>query len=701
MGGGIGSSTLLEGLDRRLARAVATMRAVWGSEPGADPFCGLYVGEDDVDRLLGGLTAPVPEVPEGPLAAGGPAWDRLARRFGLDPFDLDIILVALAPDIDLRYERIYAYLQNDVSRRRPTVDLVLGLLTASQDDKTRNRHRLAADAPLLRSGILILGGEDGDAEPPLLARPVRVEPQIVRHLLGETTRDGILLDIAALDTDPPAIAELPLDGDTAAALAALAEHTHRTGAPLRLLLHGPDGSGRRAAAAGLAGHLGRPLLAADLVHLAPQPSAALVRRVLREAFVHDAVPLFLNADLLPPPAAAVFTEPPWHAEPAVLLATRDADGLRAPLAGAGYLPVGFPATSRKAIERGWRRALEDRGIAARPDLVAGLAERGVLTPAAMAEAAGRAVGAANWRTAASGAAPQGAPDILASDLLAAAKTRGREEIGTLAARVEPLFSWDDIVVSKVVEAQLREICQRVALRRKVMGEWKFQTRMSLGRGVTALFSGESGTGKTMAAEVIASQTGLDLYKIDLSGVVSKYIGETEKNLERIFSAASRADAILFFDEADALFGKRSEVKDSHDRYANVEVAFLLQRMEAFEGLAILATNLRQNIDAAFTRRLSFVLSFSLPDEAQRLEIWRGIWPAAAPLAPDVDLQSLAARFNLTGGNIRNAAVAAAFLAAGEEERIGMRHILLAIRREYQKMGRPSRDIDALIAEAGT
>jgi SpoVK/Ycf46/Vps4 family AAA+-type ATPase len=236
-------------------------------------------------------------------------------------------------------------------------------------------------------------------------------------------------------------------------------------------------------------------------------------------------------------------------------------------------------------------------------------------------------------------------------------------------------------------AQLEEICRRVTAGPRVLADWGFARKLSLGRGVSALFAGPSGTGKTMAAEILAAELGLDLYRIDLAGVVSKYIGETEKNLDRVFAAAEDAGAILFFDEADALFGKRSEVRDSHDRYANIEISYLLQKMEDYEGIAILATNLRQNLDDAFVRRLAFTVHFPFPDEASRRRIWAGVWPAETPRAPDLDLDLLARQFKLSGGGIHNAALAAAFLAASDGGMVTMAHVLHAIRREQQKAGK--------------
>jgi len=221
----------------------------------------------------------------------------------------------------------------------------------------------------------------------------------------------------------------------------------------------------------------------------------------------------------------------------------------------------------------------------------------------------------------------------------------------------------------------------------VYGEWGFGRKLSLGKGLSVLFAGPSGTGKTMAAEIIAGELGLDLYKIDLSTVVSKYIGETEKNLSRIFIEAETSNAILFFDEADALFGKRSEVKDSHDRYANIEIGYLLQRMEEYEGVVILATNFRKNMDEAFVRRLHFTVEFPFPNEDDRRRIWERIWPQDTPKSSALNLDFMARRFELTGGNIRNIALASAFLAADNRNIVDMTHLLHATKREYQKMGK--------------
>jgi hypothetical protein len=272
-------------------------------------------------------------------------------------------------------------------------------------------------------------------------------------------------------------------------------------------------------------------------------------------------------------------------------------------------------------------------------------------------------------------------------LHAGARAQNAAGLERLARRIEPQVAWEDLVLPAAVLAQLGELTARARHREQVLDTWGMGTKSSKGRGITALFAGDSGTGKTMSAEVVAGELGLDLYVIDLSSVVDKYIGETEKNLDRIFSEADRVNGVLLFDEADAIFGKRSEVKDSHDRYANVEVAYLLQRMELFDGLAILTTNLRSNVDEAFTRRLDAVVDFPMPEEEDRRRLWdRNLGPAL-PQSEDIDPDFLAQAFKLSGGNIRNIAVAAAYLAATEGRAVGMRDLIRATEREYRKMGR--------------
>jgi SpoVK/Ycf46/Vps4 family AAA+-type ATPase len=269
----------------------------------------------------------------------------------------------------------------------------------------------------------------------------------------------------------------------------------------------------------------------------------------------------------------------------------------------------------------------------------------------------------------------------------AARAQPRERVASLATLVRFRQGWNDLVLPAPVLSRLRELAAAIRLRRVVYVEWAFARRVASGTGVKALFAGVSGTGKTMAAGVIARDVALDLMRIDLSSVVSKYIGETEKNLDRVFHSARAGNTLLFFDEADAMFGKRSEVKDAHDRYANIEIAYLLQKLDEHDGAVLLATNLRRNIDEAFLRRLHYIVEFPQPGAADRERLWRGMFPAEAPLEPDINFAFLSRQFELTGGDIRNVVLDAAFLAAGDNGVISMTHLVRALARQLGKQGK--------------
>ena len=337
----------------------------------------------------------------------------------------------------------------------------------------------------------------------------------------------------------------------------------------------------------------------------------------------------------------------------------------------------LPAAQRRDI---WAVGAARAGVEiAAADLDA-LASRFVLSPGQITDAIDDALDRGLL------ASPQPGP-LPATELLAAARAQSGQDLGRLAVKVEHAHCWEDLVLPAVTLRQVQEVAAAIAHRHVVYGEWGFARGAGSSAGLAVLFSGASGTGKTMAAGVIGHSLGLDLYKIDLSGVVSKYIGETEKNLDRIFRAAHASNAILFFDEADALFGRRSEVKDAHDRYANIEVAYLLQKLEAHHGAVILASNLSHNIDDAFSRRMHYVVEFPLPDETQRERLWRSMFPRSLPLAKNVDLKFLAARFPITGGDIRIVTLDAAFQAAEDGRVVTMQHLVRATARQLVKQGR--------------
>jgi SpoVK/Ycf46/Vps4 family AAA+-type ATPase len=277
--------------------------------------------------------------------------------------------------------------------------------------------------------------------------------------------------------------------------------------------------------------------------------------------------------------------------------------------------------------------------------------------------------------------------ISAHDVRTACLLQSNRKLATLARQIKPSYTWNDIVLPEDRFEQLKDIVNHARHKALVFDSWGFGRKLSYGKGLNVLFTGPSGTGKTMSAEIMAADLGLHLYKIDLARVVSKFIGETEKNLSKIFEEAETSNAILFFDEADALFGKRSEVHDAHDRYANIETSYLLQRMEEYEGIIILATNFRRNMDDAFVRRIQYAVEFPFPEKHDRREIWTKTWPHELPLSDDIDFDFLAGRFEMSGGNIKNICLNSAFIAAADGKTVTMNHLMKATRNEYRKMGK--------------
>ena len=334
----------------------------------------------------------------------------------------------------------------------------------------------------------------------------------------------------------------------------------------------------------------------------------------------------------------------------------------------------------------WNQRLADHSWALDPRDGDDLAARFRLTAAQIGDAVESAVQQARWHSAVDESAGS-TQERSVDHLYAAARAQCGHDLARLAKKITPHYGWDDIVLPEEQIEQLHEVCEQARHRQTVFGAWGFGRKLSIGKGLNVLFAGPPGTGKTMAAEVLARELRLDLYKIDLSQVVNKYIGETEKNLDRIFSTAENSNAILFFDEADALFGRRSEVRDSHDRYANIEIWHLLQKMEEYEGISVLATNLRQNVDDAFTRRLQAIVEFPFPNAEDRRRIWEVTFPLEAPVGDDVDFAALGREVALAGGSMKNMAIAASCLAASGGGLIAMQHVLNAAVREFQKLGR--------------
>lgn len=608
------------------------------------------IGRSRLDMMFDGLqhaiasgTAFDPPPPHGPPDR----IDSLTEIFALEPADRALLLIAAADAI--RPAALAGHRPTGALARAIGIDDVWGALCPQRP---------------LRLWRLV----EPESAGPLVERPLRADERIVHHLLGTDYLDARLDGLVDL---PPAAPEASEEERRiAAGLGGMWRAEAATGWPV-LQLCGPGLERKRAIAALLADPRGQRLfrIARTDVPRAAHERLMLARLCDRELALSNGVLLIEGDDAGEDEARAAIRFVDLLTGPVIVAATE-------PLAldRRRRIRADMPAATVHERQALWSNALGAAAHAIGTDAIDRISEQFSLDEAGIRAAAAIAADAAAGN------------GVQTDRLWDAARAQARRRMDDLAERTDTLATWDDLVLPPDRIEQLRQIAVHVRRAYQVHQRWGWSGRSARGLGVTALFAGPSGTGKTMAAEVIANELRLDLYRIDLSQVVSKYIGETEKNLRRIFEAAEAGGAILLFDEADALFGKRSEVKDSHDRYANVEISYLLQRMEAYRGLAILTTNLKSALDLAFMRRLRFVIDFPFPDAALRSEIWRRIFPTATPV-DGIDPARLA-RLGVAGGTIRTIAINAAFLAAEAGEDVTQAHILAAARREYAKLDKP-------------
>jgi hypothetical protein len=618
---------------------------------GLESLRGLVLSREGVLDGLAASRAAHAFVSDPPLPAG--LAERLSSA-GMGAFEAAAVGLALAVELDPSAARAVAYLHDDVRLGRLSVDLLAGLCAGLAGDWTAAVRRLATDSAVARSGLLTISALGGAAE-------IRPTSALVRHAAGVTEPEPALAAILA------AARPLPIGlGDAAVAGWAFSPHE------LVLHVHGAASDVLTARVATALAAAGQPAVQVDLAAIGEEHVAAVVAHCL----------LGNLAALLVLPA---------EGHPALLRLLQAIDavclidpGLAFWQAQAAGVPLPVASVELRALDAAERAAamidaLGGHGMGlAHPTAAEPFARRYRHGPEGIARLA--AATAARLRA-------DARSDAQASDILQAATVLAGAPLRDLATRVNRSVGWTDLAVPEPVATQLRELCARVDIRDMILDDRGYSRTIGAARGVSALFAGPSGAGKTLAASVVACELGLSLYRVDLARVVSKYIGETERNLEAVFAAAESTDVVLLFDEADALFGRRSEVTDAHDRYANLEVAYLLQRIEAYDGVAILSTNLLRNLDDAFTRRLDFRVLFPFPGEDERRRMWRLLWPAGERLADDVDLDALAGEHELSGGMIRNAVLAAAHLAAFEQTPVSRRHLDHAIRREHDKLGR--------------
>jgi hypothetical protein len=576
-------------------------------------------------------------------ALGEPAaaLDELCGLLDLSPFERAILLMCAGIELDGGFAAVCAAAQGDPARGYPTFGLALAALPEP------HWTALTPESPL-RRWRLVERGVGG-----LTTAPLYIDERVLHHLVGVGQLDERLAGVS--ERVPPGMEP------TASQQAAVAQvaHAWRTSdGPVPVVqLCGSDATARRTVASAACAAVGLDLLSIAACRLPEEPREliGLARLSEREcALAGRALLIDAGEGAESSPGLDQFLQ---TTSGPLLLSARDPR--RIPSRPSAVVETGRPTVAEQRVL--WRRELGGDAVTA--DELAGQFDLDPATIRAVRVRAGSSSRDAVWD---------------------ACRVRARPSLDAVAQRVEPAAGWDDLVLPEAALAVLHQVVAHVTHRLTVYEDWELgRTGSTRGLGTSVLFAGPSGTGKTFAAEVLAHELRLDLYRVDLSQVVSKYIGETEKNLRRVFDAADRGGVVLLFDEADALFGKRSEVRDSHDRYANIEVSYLLQRMETYRGLAILTTNLRDSLDPAFLRRIRFTVSFPFPDHVLRGELWRRAFPPATPTA-DLHVDALA-RLNVTGGNIRNIAVNAAFLAAAASEPVSMRHLAQAARGEYAKL----------------
>lgn len=636
---------------RLLARRYTLwMRLLWskGLAPGEQ---GLVITHAEIDRILEGRQA-LSEA-EAAFYRGNdearalttaiadcepdPKWDTLVRGFRLSGYESDLLMLCAAVELDPWLRRVYGYLHDDATMCHASQWLARALF------EWPDEVRLGPDCPMAQ-WLLVRPGENATS-------PWTVDPFVIRWLHDPQAADPAMGSTVTI----PSADALCLYPNELAAIERAVRSVKCDGVPLEIEIVGGAGSGKRTLAAQLCSRIREDIVAVDANGPSPREHAVRAARLAR----------LRNAVLY------------WHGGESNFASVPEA----APLTLFGVQATG-PAAQAGSIRRGFRLpplTAEDRRV-----LWSSLA--GGVAPAVIADwdlTAGEVAQAAT--------ALSGGPEAVFDTCVRLV----RSEPGELFAPLPCPYQWADLVLQDNVRKHLEELENHARLRQAVLDDWGFRSLTPLGQGVSALFAGPSGTGKTMAAQVIARSLGMELYRVDLAGVINKYIGETEKRLKQVFASCERANVMLFFDEADALFGQRMQVKDAHDRFANIEIDYLLQRMEQFNGIAVLATNRKADIDRAFLRRLRFIIDFVPPGPAERYALWRKSLPertpVGLPLAENIDWHLLAAKLNLTGADIKSAALGAAFLARQEGSTIQMKHVRGAVAREMTKQGQLLRD----------
>ncbi len=655
----------------RRQRARPAMRAkgqFWGSVITDDEVDALLRAHGEIDYVIGadGLDDAIAASSAYRDAPGG-KFSQLRKAFDLDGDDLDLLLLALAPEISAGYGKIFAYLNDNLNQAYLTVDLATRVLRQERRQRLALQSRLLTGAPLINNRLLLLNPPDGFETH--TSRRLHPSPRLLRWMM----QDSVALAEGATLIDTTRRPFIPTQ-----ALDRLEQLTGSLNTPITVAVVGGTMGLREGVSMAIARIAGRPLVRVDMERCKSyleQPYD-----LIRDLRLDGAIPFVINVpdtDDEPQLRMQMMNVGTALATlPYPVIAGGNDRRAMATMIGADRPNVTVPVGRSTLEERtdAWAQALLERQW--NPDKALDVAER-------FYSVGGTTIDRVLERARAESGGRE--PDL--ETIWSCCREAARPEFSGLAQHIVPKYNWKDLILPPKIVGQLKHLEQYLAQQETVMHRWGGQKVRARGYGIKALFSGAPGTGKTMCAEVIAGSLGLDLFKVDLSSVISRWVGETEKNLREIFDAAEGGSSVILFDEGDALFGSRGDVKQAQDRFANQEVSFLLQRLEVFEGCAIITTNLQENIDEAFLRRFGSVIEFPMPTITEREQLWNRFFPQYAPRADDLDLHYMAKQFVLAGGSIMNAAINACIVAAAEEQPVGMKHAIEAVARELYKMGK--------------
>ncbi len=612
--------------------------------------------------------------------------DHIVRVFDLTKFEEICIVICLAIEVDPRYGKIFSYLQDNAYHGKVTIGLILNILCLSLKEKMLARSVFTDKTNLTKYLIRVIDNLK-DNSSPFISRTLKLDDRIVNHILEINRFDSKISNVCRYYFPQNELINAYQCEETIGKVISFVKRLQTKersfDKSLVIYFYGPPGTGKRTTALGVCDKVSHRMIEIDMKNLLQKENDfdESIWLLGREALLNKAILCFINFDsLFEHNDANKFKLNELFKMLKTLCPLTFLTGERqwTSVIDFPFIDVEFKVPDEAQRVKVWEELSQKYCIDEDVNLYE-ISSKFNFSQAQIKSSLDTAKYFSCFC--------DESLSLTSDSIHKACHVHSNQSLINTAQKLSSKYEWDDLVLPIFQKKQLRDVCNQLKYRNVVLGEWGFGGKLSRGKGLNLLFSGPSGTGKTMAAEVMAKELKLELYRIDLSQIVSKYIGETEKNLNKIFSEAQTSNAILFFDEADALFGKRSDVKDAHDRYANIEVAYLLQKMEEYQGISILATNFKNNLDEAFTRRIQVLVDFPIPDEENRKLIWKNMLPKQAPVSSDVDLEFLSRSFGITGGDIKNIVLNAAFFAAASNTEICMEHFIKAMGQELIKIGR--------------